>query len=144
MEQPQIRRIYRPFTPEERERWLKARAQAEQEKPAILAQHARLQEAAREPTVSGVVRRAIHRTGVMVSRVAAEAGISRDQLHEFLLGDRTLRSDVLDRLGRAAGLEFPLELDEPKPGQSGSSRAGTSAPLVPLPMTSAPHTPAEI
>lgn len=110
----------------------------------MIAQLARLQEAAREPTVSGVVRRAIHRTGVVVARVAAEVGISREQLHEFLLGERTLRSDILDRLGRAAGLEFPLELDEPKPAQSGSGRPGTAAPVVPLPMTSAPPTPAEI
>jgi hypothetical protein len=50
----------------------------------------------------------------------------------------------LDRLGRATGLEFPLELDDPKPAHSGSPRLGTTAPVVPLPMTSSPSTPAEI
>ena len=35
--------------------------------------------------------------------VAAEAGITTQQLSDFLAGDRTLRSDVLDRLTAAIG-----------------------------------------
>ncbi len=33
----------------------------------------------------------------------AEAGITTQQLSDFLAGDRTLRSDVLDRLTAAVG-----------------------------------------
>ena len=36
-------------------------------------------------------------------RRAAEAGITTQQLSDFLAGDRTLRSDVLDRLTAAVG-----------------------------------------
>lgn len=114
MEQPQIRRIYRQLTPEEHERWLKARAEVEQEMPELIARHKLLIEAANDPTVSGIVRRAVHRTGLMLPHVASAAGLTVDQVHEFLRGERILRSDVLDRLGKAAGLEFPPELDEPK------------------------------
>jgi hypothetical protein len=107
MEKPQIRRIYRQFTPEERERWLKARQEVEQELPELMEQHRILQEAAREQTLSGALRRALHRCGLQLPRVAKEAGLTEIQVHEFLLGERNLRSDVLDRLANAIGFEFP-------------------------------------
>ena len=40
---------------------------------------------------------------MLISHVAAEAGITVQQLSDFLAGDRTLRSDVLDRLTAAVG-----------------------------------------
>lgn len=111
MNKPEIRRIYRQFTPEERERWLRARLEVEQELPEILARHKLRMEAAAEPTVSGLVRRAVQKCGLTIPRVARAAGISEDDLDCFLTGELTLRSDVLDRLGRAAGLDFPKPID---------------------------------
>ena len=39
--------------------------------------------------------------------VAAKAGLPPLQLDEFLTGERTLRSDVLDRLASAIGYQLP-------------------------------------
>jgi transcriptional regulator with XRE-family HTH domain len=69
-------------------------------------------EAAAEPTVSGAIRRAVHRHGLLLPQIAKEAGLSESHLHEFLLGERTLRSDVLDRLARIVGFDLP---DDPRP-----------------------------
>jgi hypothetical protein len=132
MEKPQIRRVYRQFTPQERERWLKARAEIEAELPELIAKGRILKEAAAEPTLSGVVRRAVHRTGLNLPKVAKEAGLTESQVHEFLLGERTLRSDVLDRLARAAGLEFPAD---PPPA---SGQAPVVVPVPPLETNPAP------
>jgi hypothetical protein len=132
MEKPQIRRVYRQFTPQERERWLKSRAEIEGELPELVAKGRILKEAAAEPTLSGVVRRAVHRTGLNLPKVAKEAGLTESQVHEFLLGERTLRSDVLDRLARAAGLEFP-----PDPPETGG-QATIVVPMPPLETNPAP------
>jgi len=113
MQKPEIRRVYRQFTPEERERWLKARGEIEAEMPEIAARCRVLREAAAEPNLSGAIRRAVHKTGLMLPRIAVEAGLTETQLHEFLLGERTLRSDVLDRLVKAVGFEFPEHRNSP-------------------------------
>jgi hypothetical protein len=107
LEKPQLRRVYRQFTPEERERWLKARAEIEAEMPELVARGRVLREAASEPSLSGAIRRAVHQRGLMLPAIAREAGLTETQLHEFLLGERTLRSDVLDRLVKVIGFEFP-------------------------------------
>ena len=59
--------------------------------------------ARREPSFCGQLRQAIHRRGRLIAHLAAEAGITTQQLSDVLAGDRTLRSDVLDRLTAAVG-----------------------------------------
>jgi hypothetical protein len=135
MQSPEIRRVYRQFTPEERERWLKARAEVEAELPEILARHRVLREAAAEPTLSGALRRAIHRTGLLLPQVAKEVGLSESQIHEFLLGERTLRSDVLDRLARAVGFDLP---DDHPPATTQRSTPSVTAAVPPLDPIPAP------
>jgi hypothetical protein len=138
VDKPEIRRVYRQMTPEERERWLKARQEIEAEMPEIIARHRVLREAAAEPTLSGGVRRAVHRTGLMFPRIAKEAGLTECQLHEFLLGERTLRSDVLDRLARAVGLEFPD--DSSAPPANAKRPPAVVTPVPPLESTPSPST----
>jgi hypothetical protein len=126
---PEVRRVYRQFTTEERERWLRARAEVEAEKPEILARYKVLCEAAAEPTVSGAVRRAVHRAGPMLPQIAKEAGLTETHLHEFLLGERTLRSDVLDRLARIVGFDLP---EPARPVSVAKERATVVAAIPPL------------
>ena len=58
-----------------------------------------LRRAAREErSISGAVRDAIHRSELPLHTIAAQAGLSPVELDEFLTGERTLRSDALDRL----------------------------------------------
>ena len=71
------------------------------ELPELLAQSELLHEAMQENTLSGQLRLAIHQSGRPLTRIAAEAGVTARQLTDFLTGERTLRSDVLDRLSAA-------------------------------------------
>jgi hypothetical protein len=94
-----------PMTPELRERWERAKRATEAELPELQKLGEHMREAAREDTLSGHLRRAIHRSPHELADVAAAAGISLPELTEFLSGERTLRSDVLDRLAALVG--FP-------------------------------------
>lgn len=80
----------------------------EQELPALAERDARMREAAAEDTLCGHVRQAIHRSRRPLGEIAREAGISTTVLCDFLEGERTLRSDVLDRLTQAVGVTISL------------------------------------
>jgi hypothetical protein len=84
------------------------RKKIEEEIPEFAQRDARMQEAAAEDTLSGNLRRAIHRSRRPLRQIAGEAGISAELLCDFLEGERTLRSDVLDRLTQAAGVTISL------------------------------------
>jgi hypothetical protein len=79
------------------------RANIEAELPEMAQHDALLKEAADETTLSGHLRRAIHHSRRPLREVATQAGISSTALCDFLAGERTLRSDVLDRLAQAVG-----------------------------------------
>ncbi len=79
------------------------------ELPELLERGQRLDEAASENSLSGHLRRAIHRSGQSVQKIAGEAGLDLFLLGDFLEGTRTLRSDVLDRLAQALGATIHVE-----------------------------------
>lgn len=97
-----------PLTPELRDRWQRAREESEAELPELLELGRQMREAAAEDTLSGHLRRAIHRSPRELSEIAAATGIGLSQLNEFLSGERTLRSDVLDRLAAQVGFAGTL------------------------------------
>ena len=80
----------------------------EQELPDLAARDARMREAAAEDTLCGHLRQAIHRSRRPLREIASEAGITSTVLCDFLEGERTLRSDVLDRLTQAVGVTVSL------------------------------------
>jgi DNA-binding phage protein len=80
----------------------------EQELPALADRDARMREAAAEDTLCGHLRQAIHRSRRPLRDIAREVGISTTVLCDFLEGERTLRSDVLDRLAQAVGVTISL------------------------------------
>lgn len=84
------------------------------ELPDLEDRHERMVEAKSEDTFSGHLRQAIHASGRLVREVAADAGISSQQLCEFLEGARTLRSDVLDRLAQAVGASIQIQPTRPR------------------------------
>jgi len=98
-----------PMTPELRERWQRAIQETEAELPELLDLGKRLREAARENTLSGHLRRAIHLSKRTLAELAAAAGIPLTNLNEFLSGEHTLRSDVLDRLALAVDFTKSLQ-----------------------------------
>ena len=80
------------------------RKMVEQELPELAKRDARMHEASAEETLSGHLRQAIHYSRRPLAEIARRAGISTTSLCDFLEGERTLRSDVLDRLTQAAGV----------------------------------------
>jgi predicted transcriptional regulator len=103
MEKPQSRRITRELTPEQRAKLAQQQQQLAQELPHLVDRNRMSKEASDEPTLSGEIRRAIHASAQPLSKLAADAGITPLILDEFLTGERTLRSDVMDRLAKALG-----------------------------------------
>lgn len=106
-----------PMTPELRERWQRAKDETEAELPELLELGRRMREAGAENTLSGYLRRAIHRSQRELADIANAAGITLLELNEFLSGDRTLRSDVLDRL--ACAVDFSQALSQGSSTDSG-------------------------
>jgi hypothetical protein len=103
MATPQARRVTRELTPEEQARLTKQRTQIAVELPDLATRDRMRKEASEEATLSGELRRAVHGSTISLTALAKSAGISPLALDEFLTGERTLRSDVLDRLAAALG-----------------------------------------
>ena len=80
------------------------------ELPEATQRAERLHEAAAENTISGRVRRAVHQSRRALDAIARDAGIPVELLCDWLAGDRTLRSDVLDRVAQAVGAEMSITL----------------------------------
>lgn len=80
------------------------RSQIARELPELIAQDQMRKAACDEPTLSGALRRAMHASQSSLGQIASQAGIPVIALDEFLTGERTLRSDVLDRLAANLGL----------------------------------------
>jgi hypothetical protein len=95
--------VTRALTPEEQNRLCRYREQIASELPELAERDRMRKEAREEATLSGELRRAIHGSPLSLSTIAEGAGISPLVLDEFLAGERTLRSDVLDRLASILG-----------------------------------------
>src|SRR5438876_5807323 len=100
---PQARRVTRELTPEEKDRLRRQREQIASELPDLAERDRMRKEAREEATLSGELRRAVHASPLSLSAIAERVGISPPVLDEFLTGERTLRSDVLDRLAGVLG-----------------------------------------
>jgi hypothetical protein len=84
------------------------------ELPELFERGRLLDEAATENSLSGHLRRAIHRSGRPLKKIAEEVGLDVFALCDFLEGTRTLRSDVLDRLVQAVAATIHLESTPPQ------------------------------
>jgi len=76
------------------------------ELPEMIAHDQLRKEARDEATLSGELRRAIHASPLSLSAIASQAGIDPTLLDEFLTRERTLRSDVIDRLAGILGYDL--------------------------------------
>jgi len=104
MNKRKARRITRALTAQQRANLRRSRRRIAGELGDLTARDQMRKEAGDEPTLSGELRRAIHSGPLSLADIAAQAGIPPLALDEFLTGERTLRSDVLDRLTRSLGL----------------------------------------
>ena len=106
MEKRQLKRVTRELTQAEQARLQKYREQIAQELPDLQARDQMRKDARDEATLSGELRRTIHASELSLAQIALRAGITPIVLDDFLTGERTLRSDVLDRLASVLGLEL--------------------------------------
>lgn len=93
------------------------------ELPELIERGRQLEEAAAENSLCGHLRRAIHRSGQPLKKLAALVGLDVFILCDFLEGTRTLRSDVLDRLAQAIGATIHLEPTAPPRPESSASQS---------------------
>jgi hypothetical protein len=103
----------RPIPEELLEQLRRDREKIAHELPELVQRGQRLDEAASENSLSGHLRRAIHRSGQPLQKIATAVGLDVFVLCDFLEGTRTLRSDVLDRLAQAVGATIHLEPTQP-------------------------------
>jgi hypothetical protein len=93
----------------------KDRTLIDKELPALAAKHELLCEAAQEPSHSGDLRRAVHASKILLDDLAHRAGTDLNTLDAFLTGDKTLTSDVIDRLTSILQLKLKPASGKPKP-----------------------------
>ncbi len=106
MEKRQARRVTRGLGPAEQQRLRRHQDQVAGELPEMAARDQMRKEAREEATLSGQLRRAVHASELSLSAVADRAAITPLLLDEFLTGERTLRSDVMDRLAKVLGCQL--------------------------------------
>ena len=100
------KRIAGQLTTEQQARLRRNRRRIACELPKLHARDQMRREASDEQTLTGDLRRTIHASALSLADIAAKVQIPVLTLDEFLTGERTLRSDVLDRLAGSMGLEL--------------------------------------
>ena len=100
---PQAKRSYVELSDEKRAQVHRAQAQVKEELPELAIRLRMANEADEENTFSGELRRAIHASGFHLIYIAERVGTTPIVLDEFLTGERTLRSDVIDRVAALLG-----------------------------------------
>ena len=104
----QKERIVRGFATEgERQQWRKTVADAEAEAPELIERHRiRQAEAAAEQTLSGQLRRAVNASGIDLSMLAEQTGLTMNEIGAFMSGSAALDSDAFGRLSAALNLRL--------------------------------------
>jgi hypothetical protein len=118
----------RDLTDAERARLNALRSAVQGELPDLIARNQLRDEARKESTLSGALRRAVRDSRRPLHHIAQEIGVDAVQLDEFLTGERRLFSDTMDRLAKAVGFGIPtpaapaanLEIPPPAANVSGS------------------------
>lgn len=106
MNERRAKRTTRELTPPERERLREYRERIAEELPDLLARDQMRKDAREETTLSGELRRAVHASDLSLAEIAVRVGVAPILLDDFLTGERTLRSDVVDRLASVLGCEL--------------------------------------
>ena len=116
MEKIKIRgRVYVRLTPAQKRRLKRVREQIAQDLPVLIRRNHLADRAMKEKTFSGALRRAIHDFPLSPIKVAEKAGVARIEFEDFLTGEKTLPSDVIDRLVKIVKLKIPVRGVKPRP-----------------------------
>lgn len=113
------RRIHGKLTPALQRRLEKARALIADELPDLIRRNQLAHDARKEKTLSGAIRRAVHAFPLSPAKIAERAGISWNDLDDFLTGEKTLHSDVIDRLVKVIRMKLPASKSPPRRAKAG-------------------------
>ncbi|MBI3821880.1 MAG: hypothetical protein HY289_04275 [Planctomycetes bacterium] len=119
MERRKAKRIYAKESLVSNRQLEKWRAQIADELPDLIRRNKLADEAMKERTFSGRLRRAIHAFPRSPIRIAEDTGISWDDLDDFLTGEKPLPSDAIDRLVKAVKLKLPSVKATPRRAKAG-------------------------
>ncbi len=115
---PSQKRMIEEFTPELRERWETARDRVLAAKDEIAEEFRLVQEAGREPTFSGRLRRAIHGGPMLLDDLCKRVDVDLDLMGDFLRGEAALDSPAIDRLVAVLGWPAVVAAEAPEESQS--------------------------
>jgi hypothetical protein len=100
------KRSYVELSDEKRAQIKRWQEQVKEELPDLIHRDQLRKNAAEEDTLSGALRRAIHSGDVPITEIARRCEIGFLELDEFLTGESTLPSSVLDRLVEILGCKL--------------------------------------
>ena len=109
------RRIYTTLTPAQKRRVKKVQQQIAAELPDLIRRNQLAHDAMKEKNLSGALRRAIHTCRILLPDLAQRAEVDMRDLGDFLCGEKTLPSDVIDRLTKILKLKLESANGKPKP-----------------------------
>ncbi|MCI0379802.1 MAG: hypothetical protein L0215_19655 [Gemmataceae bacterium] len=115
------RRIYGELSPAKMRQVRKWRKQIATELPDMVRRHHKTMDALKEKTFSGALRRAIHDHPIAPWRIAEKAELTWMELSDFLTGEKSLTSDVIDRLLKVLKLKLQTSKTKSRPR---TARAG--------------------
>ena len=118
MKPTQSSRLTTELTASQLKQLRKDRVLIAKELPSLAAKHELICEAAKEPTHSGALRRAIHASKILLDDLAQRADTDLDTLDAFLTGAETLTSDIIDRLTNILDLKLEPANGKPKRRQA--------------------------
>jgi hypothetical protein len=118
MQKKKQRRIVDKLDPALMRQLRRSRALIASELPELIEKDGRLYNAMRERTPSGALRRAIHSSKILLPDLADRAQTDMETLDAFLTGERTLTSDIIDRLAKILKLKLETIGSKPKPRTS--------------------------
>lgn len=101
--------VFTDLTPEQVAAQRLAIAEAEADRPRIVALFKKMAAAAKEAGFSGSLRRAIYESNMMPQDLALEAGIDPLALEAFACGEAPLPTDAVDLLVEHLGLALVKE-----------------------------------
>ena len=114
-------RVLGTLTPAQKRRVKKVQQQIAAELPDLIHRNQLAHNAAKEKTLSGVLRKAIHTSTILLPDLARRAEVDMGVIADFLTGEKPLPSDAIDRLTKVLKLNLESANGKPKPRRAKAS-----------------------
>jgi hypothetical protein len=113
MEKRKAKRVHPKRSPISKRQMDTWREQIAEEMPDLIRRNKLADDAMKEKTLSGRLRRAINEFPLSPMKIAERSEITWTDLDDFLTGENTLPSDAIDRLVKVLKLKLPTSKAKP-------------------------------